>query len=244
MLQFAAIWLDMSITLSVYDIFAYATPGATYLTLLTYIFARLKWIDPQRLLDANTTLLVIGLALACYLSGYITYPVGRALSRVIPAWRKDMDDARKMFVRRVPAAKERPFLQADRSTLQAAIEVHGIDTALEMTRLRAIGLMLRNVAPALALGAITSLVEAIRGDSVAFATSFFVILALAAAGSLWQAGRLTHWADMKTLELAFWIPGIDNSLFPQPNKSSASQRKPLSVAVRRTVRRVGRMMAD
>jgi hypothetical protein len=188
------IWLGISITLSVYDIFAYAVPGATYLTLITYILTRLKWIDPQGLLHGNTTLLVIGLALTCYLSGYITYPVGRALSRAIGAWRKDVNDAREEFARRVPAAKDRPFLQADRTILQAAIEVHGNDPGLDMSRLRAVGLMLRNVAPALALGAITSLVEAIRGASPVFAVSCFVILALAAAGSLWQAGQMTHWA--------------------------------------------------
>jgi hypothetical protein len=215
----------MSITLSVYDIFAYAVPGATYLTLVTYIFTRLKWIDLQGLLHGNTTLLVIGLALACYLSGYITYPAGRALSHAIGAWRKDVNYAREEFARRVPAAKDRPFLQADRGTLRAAIEVHGTDTAIEMARLTAIGIMLRNVAPALALGAITALVEAIHGASPVFAVSCFAILALAAAGSLWQAGRMTHWADMKTLELAFWIPGIDNELVPRPHRSSARQGK-------------------
>lgn len=215
----------MSITLSVYDIFAYAVPGATYLTLITYIFTRLKWIDLQGLLHGNTTLLVIGLALASYLAGYITYPAGRALSRYIGAWRKDVSTAREEFARRVPAAKNRPFLQADRGTLRAAIEVHGTDTAIEMARLTAIGIMLRNVAPALALGAITSLVEAIRGNSPVFAVSCFVLLALAAAASLWQAGRMTHWADMKTLELAFWIPNIDQELVPQSHRSSTRQRK-------------------
>jgi hypothetical protein len=215
----------MSITLSVYDIFAYTIPGASYLTLLTYICTRLRWIQPERMLDGNATLLILGVALACYLTGHISYPLGRQINHVVRIWRKSMDDAREEFVRRVPAAKNRPFLQADRSTLQAAVEVHGIDAGLEIVRLRAIGLMLGNVAPALALGAVTSLVEAIHGDSPTFATSCFAILSLAAAGSLWQAGRMSHWADMKTLELAFWVPGIDNDLEPHPNKSSARQRK-------------------
>jgi hypothetical protein len=151
--------------------------------------------------------------------------MGRAVSGMVKAWHKDMNDAREEFARRVPAARSRTFLKADRSTLQAAIEVHGVDTALEMLRLRATGLMLRNVAPALAFGAITSLAEAIHGDSRAFAICCFAILLFAATGSLWQAGRMSHWADMKTLELAFWIPGIDNDLNPDSDKSVAQPRK-------------------
>jgi hypothetical protein len=201
-----------SITLSVYDIFAYAVPGAMYLTLITYVFTRLSWIDPARVLSGNTTLVVLGAALACYVAGHASYALGRILQHGVRIWKKDMDDAREEFSRRLPAAKDRAFLRADRPTLQAAIEVNGTGAALEVIRLRAISLMLRNVVPALILGAIVSMVEAIHGDSPAFAISCFIILLLSATGSFWHASRMSHWANLKTLEVAYWVPGIDENL--------------------------------
>ena len=49
-----------------------------------------------------------------------------------------MTFARREFLKRVPAAQGRPFLEADRSVLQAAVELHEIGAALEIARLRAI----------------------------------------------------------------------------------------------------------
>ena len=61
----------MNITLGVYDLFAYAVPGSLYLALLGYIAERLRWVDPSRILHANTVLVVIaGLILSSTNSDY------------------------------------------------------------------------------------------------------------------------------------------------------------------------------
>lgn len=173
----------MSITLGVFDIFTYAIPGSVYLALMVYLGSRFHWLEPARLLSTNTVLVVTVAALICYLIGHITYSIGRFLAYPLRIWTKETSDAREEFVSRVPAARGRSFVEADRAVLLAAVEVHYEGAALEILRLRAIGLMLRNC-------------------------------------SLWQAGRLTHWANLKTLELAFWVPGIDDAIgrpvTPQP----------------------------
>jgi hypothetical protein len=202
----------MSITLGVFDIFTYAVPGSLYLTLLAYISARLGWIDLVKIFHTNTTFVLIAAALGCYLVGHISYPLGRMAGRIVPGWRKNMEDARREFVARVPSAKGRPFLLADRSILQAAVEVRQESTALEIIRLRAVGLMLRNSAPAFILGSVVALSEIVASRAPWFAACCFVTFLLAAAGSLWQSAILTHWANMKTLDLSFWIPNIDKDL--------------------------------
>lgn|GEM_PF-2227601 len=201
----------MSITLGVYDIFTYAIPGASYLALIAYVAGSLHWVNISRIVNGNTTLLVIGAALACYLTGHVSYALGRALNRIIRAWQKNMDDAREEFAVRVPSAKDRSFLHADRGTLQSGIELHGMDAALEMIRLRAISLMLRNVTPAFLIAAIVATIGAIRSESPTFGAVSAVVFLLAAVGSFWQAARMGHWANMKTLELSFWLPGIDDA---------------------------------
>lgn len=221
----------MSFTLGVYDLFTYAIPGATYLTLISYVITRLHWLNVTNMLHANTTVVVIGAALASYLVGHVSYDLGRAASRIPRGWRKDMTYARKVFMQRVPSARDRPFLQGDRGALQAAVEARGMESSLEIVRLRAVGLMLRNVAPAFALGAIIAAAEAITGDSPIFATIGSVLLLLAAASSLWNSARLSHWADMKTLDLAFWIPDIDKAFttdhpYGPPRRGPREPRSP------------------
>lgn len=210
----------MSITLGVFDIFTYAIPGSLYLALLVYVSARLHWIDPARVLDANTTLVLIAGAVGCYLIGHLTFSLGRPMSRGLRVWRKDIEDARKEFAARTPAAEGRPFLNSDRSILQAAVEVRQQGAAIEIIRLRAVGLMLRSSAPAFALGCLVSISEIVASTDPGFAVFCSVLLLLAAIGSLWHSARLTHWANMKTLDLAFWIPGIDENLHPELRHNS------------------------
>jgi hypothetical protein len=58
---------------------------------------------------------------------------------------------------------------------------------METARLRAVGFMLPNAAPP---------------------------LVLTAAACLERGARVLYWANVKTLELAFWVPGIDEMLEP------------------------------
>ena len=140
--------------------------------------------------------------------------VGRFLLYVSP-WRRGIADARREFVERVPAAMDRPFLTAHSAVLRAAIELHEINAASEIARLQAIGLMLRNSAPPLVLGAVAAVVDAATNTQPALSICCAVILPVAAAGCLYQSARMSYWSYVKTLELAFWIPGIDDSLRTQ-----------------------------
>jgi hypothetical protein len=210
----------MSFTLGIYDVFTYAIPGASYLALISYVLTRLHWLDATKVLHSNTTALIIGAVLASYLVGHISWGLGRATIHAMRIWQKDMAYAREEFVRRVPAAKDRSFVHANRSTLVAAIEINEMEPSLEIARLRATAIMLSNVAPAFMLAVVVSIVEAITGNSPAFTALSAVVLFLAAAGSLWNSARLSYWADLKTLELAFWIPKIDEAFIIDHPKGS------------------------
>lgn len=209
----------MNITLGVYDLFAYAAPGSLYLALVLYVADRLSWIDPLRLLQSNTAVIIISGTILSYLLGHITYPLGYMLSRAY-GHDKSRDDAKSDFVERVPTAKGRPFLQADRSVLQAAVELHDMGAAGEIGRLRAVGLMLRNAAPVFVVGAIVEFADALAGAHVIVAVCCIVIFPLVAIGCLNQSVIMRHWANMKTFELAYWVPEIDQGL----NQGSSSTK--------------------
>ena len=200
----------MNITLGVYDVFTYTTPGSLYLALLVYIADLLGWIDPLRVLQWNTTLILIGAGILSYLLGHITYGLGYLLSRIY-GHDKNMDDARREFIERVPAAAGRSFKSQPLCSASSR-EVYGMGAAAEIGRLRAVGLMLRNSAPVFVLGAIVEIGDTATGSHPTVAGCTVVILLLAALGCLSQSVILSHWANMKTLELAYWIPDIDARL--------------------------------
>ena len=206
----------MNITLGVYDLFAYAAPGSLYLALVIYVADRLSWIDPLRLLQSNTAVVIISGAILSYLLGHITYRLGYMLSRAY-GHDKSLDDAVHEFVERVPTAKGRPFLQANRAIIQAAVELHDIGAAAEIGRLRAVGLMLRNAAPVFVLGIITEFADALTGAHLIAAVCCIAIFPLMAIGCLYQSAIMRHWANMKTFELAYWIPDIDHERYSKPH---------------------------
>jgi len=198
----------MNFTLGVYDLFTYAVPGSLYLALLTYIADRLSWVSAATILHSNTTLVIIAAAVASYLLGHATYQLGRALSHAYGR-HKDPEDAAQEFANRVPAARGRAFLRANRGVLQAAVEVYASQSAVEIVRLRAISLMLRNSAPVFLLGALAAVAEAISDQRQVVAGCCAVVFLLAAIGCLTQSVNIGHWANMKTFELAYWVPDID-----------------------------------
>jgi hypothetical protein len=229
----------MNITLGVYDLFAYAVPGSLYLALVTYVAERLAWINLLGILQVNTAIVIISAGILSYLVGHITYRLGYLLSRAYGR-DKNMDDARREFVERVPSADGRPFLQMDRSIMQAAAELHESGAAVEIGRLRAIGLMLRNSAPVFILAAVVELGDLASGSHPIAAVCCIVIFPLAAVGCLSQSAVIRHWANMKTFELAYCVPGIDDlqkpynpSARPSVNRRSlpASQKARNSAAL-------------
>ncbi|MEU4247764.1 hypothetical protein AB0F15_10165 [Amycolatopsis sp. NPDC026612] len=196
----------MTFAIGIFDLFTYTISGSIYLAFLGYLVVRLHWVDIGALAGTPVPTLIVFVLLS-YLLGYVAYPVGAVVNRVVP--RRRERHPRQEFLRRVPTAQDRDYVQADPFLLLSALQLHDKDAAAEVTRLRASGLMLRNCAPPLALGFVAAIVELFLSRTPAMAAGCAVLLAVGFFSLIVQARRLSHWARMKTLELCFWLPDID-----------------------------------
>jgi len=202
----------MTFALATFDLFTYAFSGALQLSLLTYVAARLHWINLGAVFDAPGALLFAGVAILSYLLGHVTYALGLTLDR-LPLARRDVA-VRETFTTRNPGAAGRPFISAHLNLLLSGVELHNREVAMEITRLRAVGLMVRNSAIPLAVGAVVAVVELVAGGPRVFAACAAVLLGLVAVAALDQGRRLRGWANQKILELAYWVPEIDEKVRP------------------------------
>lgn len=201
----------MGVALGIFDVLTYAVPGVLYLALLLFVAHRLGWVDAGELEQVDTTLLVIGGAVASYLIGHAQYQTGRHADRVLGRRRRPgvVATARADFVRTTPRAAGRPFVQANPFVLLAAVEVRAPVAAVEISRLRATGLMLRNVMPVLFLATVVAAVEVVAGDNRPVALTCLVAFPPAGYALYREANKLREWAVTKTLQLAHAIPDID-----------------------------------
>lgn len=197
----------VTFAVGIFDLFTYAIPGSLYLAFFAHVIA-LHLLGGGAMAGTPAWLLVILVVLLSYLLGYLAYPAGAVANRIVP--RRRERNPSQDFVRRVPASEGRDFVNADKFLLLSAIELHDKDVAVEVTRLRAAGLMLRNSAPPLALGFGAAVVELFVGRNPALAAGCGVLLLGGFIGFIVQARRLGHWATMKTLELCYWLPDIDD----------------------------------
>jgi hypothetical protein len=197
----------VTIAVGMFDLFTYTIAGGLYLVLAGYVAARVGLVDVTALNDVNGVLLVIGVVVLSYLLGVLAYPLGELLNKVVP--RRPRTSPREEFRRRNPAARDRAYVNADSFLLAAAIQVHDMDVAVEVSRLRAGGLMARNSAPALTLATLTALVEAFTSGHPVLAVLCALVFAGGAYALILQGRRLGHMAAMKTLELCFWLPDLD-----------------------------------
>jgi hypothetical protein len=203
----------MAIVLGVFDLLAYAIPGSLYLAVFAYASHRAGWIDVPSLLALPSLLLLIGVAIAAFLLGQASYPLGSLLDRINPFGSTDLPgEAKEEFLRRNAAAAPRRFLQADPFTLLAALEADANEAAAEVSRLRATGLMLSRCVPPLVLGVVTALVELFSGALPVFAGLTGLVLALVAAGCLHQSATFLRWAIIRTYELSYWNDQIGDRL--------------------------------
>ncbi|WP_091381328.1 hypothetical protein [Actinokineospora alba] len=198
----------MTFAIGIFDLFTYAIPGSLYLAFFAHVITRLHLLGGGAMTGTPAWLLVVLVVVLSYLLGYLAYPAGELANRIVPRRRKR--NASQEFRTRVPAAEGRDFVDMDRSVLLSAIELHDKDVAIEVKRLRATGLMLRNSAPPLALGFVAAVVELFAGRNHALAAGCAVLLLGGFVAFIVQARRLAHWAVMKTLELCYWIPDIDD----------------------------------
>jgi hypothetical protein len=203
----------MAFILGVFDLLAYALPGSLYLTVFAYASHRAGWIDVPSLLGLPSVLLLIGVAIAAFLVGQASSPLGSTIDRINPFGSIDLPAAAKdEFLRRNAVAAARRFLQLDPFTLLAALEADDNEAAAEVSRLRATGLMLSRSVPPLVLGAVTALVEVFTGELPLFAGLTGLVLALVAAGCLHQSATFRRWAIIRTYELSYWNDDIDGRL--------------------------------
>ncbi|MFC5099610.1 hypothetical protein [Kibdelosporangium philippinense] len=169
-------------------------------------------MDLAAMLRSPAFLLVIAVVLLSYLLGYLAYPLGLLAHKIVPKRRKR--NAREEFLRRNPAAKGRPFTKADPFLLLAAIQLQDQEVGADASRVRATGLMLRNCAPPVFFGAVTAIVELIVGRNAVAAISCAVLFLVSSIALVVQGRMLTHWASLRTFEVAFWIPEIDDKFRP------------------------------
>lgn len=200
----------MAIILGVFDLLAYAVPGSLYLGTFAYVAHRAGWIDAPSVLDVPSLLLLIGLAIVTFLIGQAAHPLGSLVDRSNPFGSTGLPEAAKEeFLRRNAGAASRGFLEVDPHTLLAALEADDNEAAAEVSRLRATGLMLSRSFPALVLGAVTALVETVTGGTPLFAGLTGLVLALVAAGCLYQSAAFRRWAVIRTYELSYWSRELD-----------------------------------
>ncbi len=203
----------MAIILGVFDLLAYAIPGSLYLTVFAYTAHRAGWIDAPGLLALPTLPLLIGVAIAAFLTGQASYPLGSLVDRVNPFGSSHLpEEAKEEFLRRNAGAASRRFLRSDPHTLLAALEADDSEAAAEVSRLRATGLMLSRSVPPLLLGAVTALVEVFTGELPLFAGLTGLALVLVAAGCLHQSATFLRWTIIRTYELSYWNDDIDGRL--------------------------------
>jgi hypothetical protein len=197
----------VTFAVGIFDLFTYTIPGSLYLAFFGYLAARPHWVDFGAVGRMPVLLLVIVVVLLSYLLGYLAYPLGAVANRLVPRRRERRP--RQEFLRRVPAAGGRDYVRADPFLLLSAVQLHDKDLAVEVTRLRAAGLMLRNSAPPLVLGFVAAIVELVLGRDPVPVAGCAVLLAVGFFSLIVQGRRLGHWASVKTLELCFWLPDID-----------------------------------
>jgi hypothetical protein len=203
----------MAIILGIFDLLAYAIPGSLYLTTFGYVSHRAGWIDVPSVLGLPSVLLLIALAVTAFLTGQASHPLGNLIDRVNPFGSMRLaEEAREEFLRRNAIATPRKFLQLDPFTLLAALAVDDKEAAADVFRLRSVGLMLSRSVPALALGAVIALVEIVTGSLRLFAGLTALVLALVAAGCLYQSATFRKWAIIRTYELSFWNDDMDDRI--------------------------------
>lgn len=215
---------EVTFAVSLFDLFTYSIPGALYLGFFGYLAARLHWIDVDMAARTPTTVLIGAIIVLSYLLGYLGYPVGAMTNRLVP--RRRVRRPRQEFLERVPAARGRAYVQADSFLLLSALLHYDKDLAVESMRYRAAGLMLRNSAPPLALGFVASIVELFLDRDPVPAAVCAVLLVTGFFGLAVQGRRVGYWASLKTLELCFWLPDIDNWFGTVENDTKDTPRTP------------------
>ncbi len=211
----------MTIQLGLFDVFTYTIPGSLYLALITYIGERFGWFNVSGLKDVPSLVLIGGLLIFSYIVGFVADPVAAQLDRWLRHWKAEhQSDVRETFMEQVPGVDRRSYAMADPYLLLALAETTQKEAALEISRLRATGLMLRNCSVPFLFASVVSIVEVATGNRPLLAALCAVLFAGAVLSCIRQGKRLRVWAGMKTLQICYWIPGIDE-MIARPGKDDS-----------------------
>jgi hypothetical protein len=203
----------VSIVVGIFDLFAYAIPGALYLSGLGYVTDRAHWLNVGGLLSSPSVALLAAIVVGGFLVGQATYNFAELVDRVNPFSPKDpVSHARARFMTRAGVVTSRPYVAANFAVLQAAVEMSNREVAAEISRLRAAGLMLRNSVPPLVAASVAAYVEVFTSSERLFAGVVGTLLLLLTVGCMWHSAKLQRWALMKTLELGYWVKDIDEKV--------------------------------
>ena len=226
----------MSISLGVWEVFAYTVPGSLYLALGAFVASKLGWIDLSQLVHLPTILLAGGILVLSYVLGLIAHPVAHMIDW-LPK-RPRAKEARASFIERTPAAARRSYVHADMALLRAAVEVKDKELSLEIARIGATWHMMRNCAVVLALGSAASIACALTGGDIVEALTACIVLAAGAAASVGQYRRYRRWWYLKTLETCYWFGDIDKLIdfSNDGNRNLPAEVPPHSAGIRALMR--------
>ena len=209
----------MSISLGLFDLFTYIIPGSLYLALIAYAAERFSWIEIGQFGNVPSLVLFGGILIASYLLGFVADPLAAQLDKRMRFWKaRYQEDAKEVFKTRAPGAARRLYVRADLYLLLAAAETSQKEAALEISRFRATGLMLRNCSVPFLVACVVSIAEAIVGTHPVAAILCAVFFGAAVFSCIGQGARLRGWANMKTLDICYWIPDIDDMVLGQDPK--------------------------
>ncbi|MFI7246193.1 hypothetical protein [Streptomyces qinglanensis] len=214
----------MTLAVGIFDLFTYGIPGALRLTLIVYVLVHLNIVDLASLASAPSVLQVIGATVSSYLLGHLAYPLSALMDKMAPRWNWSVDSARLEFVARVPESRDRAFVHADPALLLAAVELHDKEAAGEITRLQGVALMLRNSTLALVFGLIVAVIELVVGPDSVLAGVCASLLLVSLTAAIRHGRRVRHWDRLKTLEICFWLPGLDDRFDSSHRRSEARTR--------------------
>jgi len=211
----------MTFSVGIWDLTTYAIPGSLYLSLLIYIGDRMDWVSAATIGKVPTAVLIATAAIASYVLGHLSYPLAALLDRY-PRDRIATAQAavRQIFVDRVPGERSSRLVRTNIQLLRTAGEIHHPGAIAEAIRLNALGLMVRGCASAMLLAAPVAALELALGTHKAAAVTLLIFFVVSALAGIRRSRRLRDWAEMKTLEISYWMPEVDTALPPAESPAS------------------------
>lgn len=182
----------MSISVGIYDFFAFTIPGGLYLATIIYLSTALGLVQVKINDFSNLSLIqiVVGVAVA-YILGLIVDPVAKQWYRLF----KQGHTTESTFVRfkqNYPEF-ELKFKSTDWPLLRAFVRRQNKDLALDIERMSVLRTMLRNVSFALMLLALIQAVRLFSGNAPTFDLITGIVLATLSVLSGKESVKYSDW---------------------------------------------------